>query len=399
MVSRKILNNVLRGIVAGKMDPAPIGTPDTPPAGNAPQSTDPGQPPAEKNPAVQAYQKKYYFYDAPAAMDINFPGLSAIMKSPPEARDPVIKKLQANKFMPAFFQWKKVMVATNRYSTGSELLVVYECDLNQDGSKTVGKEKIYPEGSPVKAESVEADHGIFKNVDGKQIINLDTSSDSIYTTQEPNSNTIRSLLSKTNIPGNNYESFKGLFDNYRIWVQTGMAGQPAELRNPDYERSKNDGVPGGYYPGGEAAFNKVAGPALQEMQQEEQPPQPSLKDKMDKNPAQDKGVFSPVDEQNKDRVEGDMLDKPTGSPMAKKFSAEENYKIKRMARNVLAGYIEEDISDKDAISTSTTVKGIGVNPKTEVDKYKTQATKNRTLAKKFDEMAQVMTQFQGLEKL
>lgn len=352
MVNRKILNNVLRNVVSGKEEvPSGIGTPgSTPPAG-APQSTDPTIP-GDNTPKFQIQDKRFYSYDAPAAMSINFPGLSSLIKSAPQYRDPIIEKLKGNGYYPAYFRWKKILISTNRYSKDQEVVVVYECELDQDGRKLAGKERIYPNNAPVDIPTFESDLGVFRVVGSEKYINLDTSSDSVYAAIDFNDNTIRLLLNKTPIKGNNFEAFKGLFDNYRVRATVGTF---QELRNPDFERSRNDGVPGGYYPGGQAAFEKLVGPVLQEMEKKEEPEEPSLKDKsnMEGSPEK-KSPFEPVDEQKPEKVKGDQIDNPTGSPMNKRFSSEN---MRRMARRVLAGYISEDASSEEEASVTTTGTG------------------------------------------
>lgn len=406
MVSRKLLNSVLRNITAGKEMP-PQGAPAVAPA--------PGAPPVENAPAPDSLapvqemnkpvnRKRYYFYSALPEMSISFPNLSTLLKSPDDnVKKGLIKKLEGGntgKYYADYFVWSKIVVSTNQYSPDGKSLVVYEVVLNPDGTKREGTDRVYPENSKVTPEIFEKDTALFSSKgSSSNVISVDNSAESTYYNQEPPAN-IAGIILKGGLPPKgssqplDFANFSKIFDEYRIW-STSLN----QLLRPDHDIPKTDGVPGGHYFGGNNAFNQLVGPVLQDMQQKEQPQQPSLKDKMDQEqqPPAGKSPFEPVDEQSKDRVQGQNLDTPTGSPMAKKFSAEENYKIKRMARNVLAGYMEEEaVTDKDAISTGTTVKGIGGNPKTDEAEFKELATQSRTKAKKYDEMAQAMKQFNKL---
>jgi hypothetical protein len=394
MISRKVLNNVLRNVVA---------------AGEEPSSMDPAQgTPTEEprqniNKPVQRW--RYYFFDAPPENSIKFGYLSEILKRDTPERTALIKKLQGGntgKYFADYFSWKKVIIATTQYSPDGKTLTVYEADLTPMGTKIAGSEKVYPESSNATVENFETDLILYSDKRGNSgVLNIDNSGESLFSDQDPPNNLVNILLSRTRPAGRfiNYNDFSKIFDEYRVW-----ATNLNQLLLPNFDLPKNDDVSGGHYVGGQAAFDKIVVPVIQgiEKKEQQQPQEPSLLKKTDKdNTAEKESPFESVDEQDKSRVRGDNLDIPTGSPMAqnkKRFSSED-YKIQRMARKVLAGYIGEEASlEEEAAATSTTVKGIGLNPKTEVQNFKAKATKNRTLAKKYDEIAQMMTQFQDLEK-
>ena len=377
MVNKKLLNNVLRSLTAGKEEHV--------------------IPPAEQqqNVAKPVQRWRYYFYEAPAESSIKFSQLNTILQKDTPDRTALVNKLQGGntgKYFADYFRWKKVIVATSQYSQDGNSLVVYEASLNPMGTKVAGSEQIYPKDSSVTAETIEADLILFADKRGNSgVINVETSGESLFSDQDPPGNIVNVLLNRARPTGKfvNFNEFSKIFDEYRIW-----ATNLNQLLLPNFDIPNHDDVPGGHYVGGQAAFNKVVGPVLQDMQQkqQQQPAEPSLKDKEQVAPGQDKGVFEPVDQQSKEPVKGDVMDNLSG---IKKFSGQD-YKIRRMARNVIAEYMEEDSIDKEAISTGTTVKGIGGTPETDEAEFKALATQSRTKAKKYDEMAQAMKQFKQL---
>jgi hypothetical protein len=391
MINRKILNNILKSITAGKEEfPQSISAPPTTPEENVSEQS-------EQNINKPVQRWRYYFFDAPPENSIKFSYISEILKSDTPERTALIEKLQggnSGKYFADYFRWTKIIIATNQYSPDGKSLVVYEANLNPMGTKVAGSERIYPEKSNATVENFETDLILFSDKRGNSgVINIDNSGESFFSDQDPPNNIVNVLLNRTRPAGKfiNYNEFIKIFDEYRVW-----ATSLNQLLLPNFDVPTNDDVPGGHYVGGQAAFNQVVGKIVQEIQQKkQQSQQPSLKDKVDNQFSVKNSPFEPVDEQNKDKVQGQELDKPTGSPMAKKFSVKD-YKIKRMARNVLAEYIEEDTVDKDALTTGTTVKGIGGNPVTDDAKFKALATKSRTEAKKYDEMAQLMKQFKSI---
>jgi len=347
MISKKILNNVLRNIVAGKEDLAPTET--------SPE-TAPGAAPAEQNVSKPVQRWRYYFYDAPPENSIKFSYLSEILQRDTPERASLIEKLKGGntgKFFSDYFRWKKVIIATTQYSSDGSTLVVYEADLNPMGTKVAGSERIYPEKANATKENFEADLILFSDKRGNSgVINIDNSGESLFSDQDPPSNIVNVLLNRTRPAGkfNNFNDFVKIFDEYRIW-----ANNLNQLLLPNFDVPSNDDVQGGHYVGGQAAFNTVVGPTLNKIQQEKQPEQTSLKDKTEQQPSTNESPFQPVDEQGKGKVDGDYLDNPTGSPMAKKFSSK-SYDLKRMTRRVLAGYMGEASLEEEAsmgMSTST----------------------------------------------
>lgn len=407
MVSKKILNNVLRNVLAGK---EPVNPPEQSiPAGptNQPGAEQTEQPTQNVNKPVQRW--RYYFYDAPPENSIKFSYLSDILKKDTPERDSLIQKLQGGntgKFFADYFRWKKLVVATTEFSPDGKSLAVYSADLTPMGTKVAGSEQIFPESAGVSVEDFEKTLLLFSDKRGNSgVINIDNSGESLFSDQDPPNNIVNVLLNRTRPAGRfiNYNEFVKIFDEYRIW-----ATNINQLLLPSFDIPTTDDVKGGHYMGGQAAFNQLAGPVLQKAEEKEQQPEaPSLKDKAEQQSPAKKSPFQPVDEQSKEPVRGDNLDIPTGSPMAKKFSSED-YRVKRLARRVLSNYMEQDATAKyingepesvDGIATGQTVKGIGTNPKSMVDTFKAKATQNRTLAKKYDELAQTMTQFKDLENI
>jgi hypothetical protein len=368
MLNRKILNNVLRNVVAGK-EVSPQSAP-VPASGISPQS--PGTPaqdslsPApDMNVDKPVTRKRYYYYNALPSNSINFKGITSILEdnSNNDKRISLVNSLKGGnhgKYFADYFIWLKVVISTTQYSQDGKSLVVYEVMLNPDGTKSEGTANIYPKSSNVTPEVFEKDIDLFPG-SNSNVISIDNSGESVYcNVKEPPSNTVNILLnggvpSRGQFPPLNYQSFFGIFDEFRIWSLS-----LNQLVYPDHSIPKTDGVPGGHYMGGPNYFNKIVGPYLQDIQQKEQPQQPSLKDKADQQPPTEKSPFEPVDEQSKDRVRGDELDKPTGSPMTnnERFSSNK-YKIKRMARKVLAGYIEEEASMEEDAAMSMSQGGIG----------------------------------------
>lgn len=395
MVNRKILNNVLKSVIAGKEDITPGAAP--PPVNPSQPGTQDSLSPASQQELNQPVQRKrFYYYSAPPAMAIPFNSLTKTLNEADDnTRNSLVEKLKGGmpEYSAAYFVWKKLVISTTQYSKDGKKPVIYEVELSPDGKRQPGSEVVSPRDSGVTPEMFVKDIGleIPKGTVGGNVIALDTSAESLYYNQDPPNNIVSIIQSGNNPPiaGDMqplpYAKFEDLFNEFRMYSLSRK-----QILRPDSEISTTDGVPGGSYPGGKAAFDKIVGPVLQKTQQQQagQPQQPSLKEK-----TEEKSTFQPVDEQDKNRVKGDVIDNPMESPMKKRFSSDN---VRRMARRVLAGYIQEDSSDKDAISTGTTVKGIGGNPDTDEKTFKQLATQSRTKAKKYDEMAQVMKQFNDL---
>lgn len=352
MINRRILHNVLRNVMAGKVEPPAQGTPPTgAPAADKPDSMAPEQ--QNVNRPVQRW--RYYFYDAPPENSIKFSYLSDILEKDSPERVSLVEKLQGGntgKYFADYFSWKKVIIATTQYSSDENKLVVYEANLTPMGTKVAGSERIYPENSGATVEQFETDLILYSDKRGNSgVINIDNSGESLFSDQDPPSNIVNVLLNRTRPAGRflNFNDFTKLFDEYRIW-----ATNLNQLLLPSFDIPTTDDVQGGHYVGGQAAFNKLVGPVLKEIEQKKQQPQQQpLGDQMKQEPAGPKSPFNPVDEQSKDRVQGQNLDIPTGSPMDKnkRFSSD-TYKIKRLARNVLASFLGEESSMEEEASVS-----------------------------------------------
>jgi hypothetical protein len=331
---------------------------------------------------------RYYFYDAPPENSIKFSYLSEILKKDTPDRDALIEKLQGGntgKFFADYFRWKKVIIATNQYSQDGVSLVIYEADLTPFGTKVAGSERVYPESSPVSAENIETDLLLYTDKHGNsKVINIDTSGESLFSDQDPPSNLVKILMNRTKPAGRftNYNDFSRIFDEYRIW-----AINLNQLLLPNMDVPKNDDVPGGHYNGGQEAFNKLTSTLLSKMQDKEQEAQPSLKQKMEQQPTPQKTPFEPVDEQTQEGVKGDYLDNPKDTSMSKKYSSQD-FKFRKMIRNIIAGYIMKNNKEKEAEVGMTTGTMGGTNKGTStISKGLYEDAKKHEIAKKKLEQA------------
>lgn len=355
MVSRKLLNNVLRNVTAGK-EPIPPST--GVPEANEPDSLSPDSlsPAPQQQLNQPVMRKRFYFYEAPPENSINFPSITAILKgSNEEDKKRLINNLKggyAGEYSAAYFKWQKLIVSTTQYSKDGKKPVVFEVSLNDNGSIN-GTGDVYPKDSGVTPEMFIKDLNLFTEKGGR-IVSIDTSAESMFYNYYKGSpsNAVNAILGgnpppapPNSIPPLNASSFNDLFDQYRMY-NIGLK----RLAMPNGELSTKDGVPGGNYPGGKDAFQRVVGPVLQEMQNKEQEKEqvsgPSLSDEMKKAPDSKSSVFEPVDEQKPEAVKGQYTDKPTakpkvGQPMESRFATNDP-RIKSMARRVLAEFVEPD---------------------------------------------------------
>lgn len=418
MISKKILNNVLRNVIAGKEDipPNTAAVPGAPPSAGtleptAPDSISPAPQQQLNHPVTR---KRFYFFAAPPDNSINFQGITATLNGQnQEEKKKLINNLKGGygvESSAAYFKWEKLIVSTTQYSKDGKKPVILDVNLNDDGTQD-GAGDVYPKDSGVTPDMFIKDLGIFSGKGGKMVA-IDTSGESTfynYYKGVPN-NVANSVVNAgtpppppDSIPVMNAASFNGLFDQYRMFKAADN-----RILMPNGELSTKDGVPGGNYPGGTDAFNKVVGPVLQKMQAVEQKKGqgegPSLEEEVKKGPGSEKSVFEPVDEQPKDRVKGDVIDKPTGSPMKPRFSSDD-IRIRSLARRVLAGYFgeeteaasEDDPEVKEALTTGQTVRGIG-QYETDSETYKGKAERSRQEAKLYDNMAQQLQKFDKLGK-
>lgn len=413
MISRKLLNNVLRNVVAGKEPIAPsMDAPGAPPSAEVPDATAPDSlsPAPQQQLNQPVIRKRFYFYSAPPENNINFPSITAILRGSNQAdKERLINNLKggyAGEYSAAYFKWQKLIVSTTQYSKDGKRPVVFEVSLNDNGSIN-GAGDVYPKDSGVTPEMFIKDLSLFTEKGGR-IVSIDTSAESMFYNYYKGapSNAVNAILGNNpppappnSIPPLNASSFNDLFDQYRMY-SIGLK----RLVMPNGELSTKDGVPGGNYPGGKDAFEKVVGPVLQEIEKKEQEKEQvggaSLSDQMKNAPDSRESPFEPVDQQKSEHVKGQYLDKPnTGKPMESRFSSNDQ-RIKGMARRVLAEYVEredEDSVDKEALTTGQTVHGIGQNNKPS-EEWKARAKKFRTLATMNDNIAQKMQEYDNLGK-
>ena len=405
MVEKKTVQNVLKRVLAAKeeedqQDQTAPAAPETP----SPQA-----------PQVAANRKRYYFFEAPPENAIGFTALKDILEGQSPEKQALIQKLQGGNsgpYMADYFQWKKVVVATNQYSQDGKSYVVYECDLSPFGSKVVGTEKMTPQDASTTPEQIEKDFLLFEDKRGNSnIINPDKSGESVFIDDDPPDNIARIVLSGAQPAGNlmNYENFVRKYDQFHIWIPN-----LAQLMLPDMEQPRNDDVPGGHYRGGQQAYNQFVKPYEQQEQQKEEqkPDQPSLGEQVEKKEKQPE-TFEPVDQQSQEPNKGDYVDKKAAEKEKKKrtkgdFSSEPYsggtnvmqqlvkdqracMNIRRAAHKVIAAYQ----SVTPATSPTTTNKSD--NPKIEVTH---DPKKNKEKAKALDEYAKKQEQLQAeIEKV
>lgn len=309
MISKNLINKVLKRVIAGKEE-----TPkeDIPEKGQAP--------------AVQRW--RYYFYDANPGNSIPFTDLTEILRTDNPERDVLIKKLEGGntaKYCADYFRWIKIVVASNEYSPGGKTLTVYEADLNPVGSKVAGSERVYPEGGPATVERLESDLLLYSDKRGvSSVINVDTSGESFFSNQDPPTN-IAAILLKRGRPAGKFlphREFIKIYDQFRIWVPN-----LNQLMLPNFEEPSHDGVPGGHYMGGLNAYRKLVGPV-----KAEQPPKEKEIEQPTEQPKEkpSESIFKPVDQSTPEKEEPVEM---------KRYS--NNDKIQKMARNASLIFVKE----------------------------------------------------------
>lgn len=235
---------------------------------------DRGQPPVET--------RRYYFFEAPPESSIQFTSMNDILKRESPEKQALVQKLQGGntgEYFADYFVWNKVAIRTNKYSQDGKTYVVYTCDLNPIGTKRENTARVYPDGAPVTAETIEADFLLFEDKSGNEdVINPDTGSDSIYVDQKAPVD-IGQMLLKNIVPaGNrmNYDTFSRKFDEYRIYVPN-----LRQLRLPDFGKPTHDQLKEGYghYLGGLKSYQEQVQPYVEEGGEDEG--RESLKDKME----------------------------------------------------------------------------------------------------------------------
>lgn len=341
MVSSKSVQNVLRMVWAGKEE-VPAATP-APTAPEAPAETT--DTPKPESMAIKRY--RYYFFDAPATKSIPFKDIGNILKSNDvEVKTDLIDKLKGGntgKFSADYFRWLKLAVVTNQYSTGGKGQLTYEVDLNSNGTKVLGKETITPTDLGVTVDTVEKELLLFSDkMSLSNVINIDTSSESRFINSMPPANMTKLLQSGAIPPGEvlNYEQFKKLFDNFRVWMPT-----INQLVLPSLDKPRPED---GQYAGGQAAYNAIVAPVEKQLAQQapKEPQKPSLGEKQE-----EKSVFEPVT-QKTEPVKGEYLDTtPGGIKMAN------DVQYKKSARNVVLEYLKKADYSTTTPATQTQTTG------------------------------------------
>jgi len=235
--------------------------------------------PDRGQPAVDT--RRYYFFEAPPESSIQFTSMSDILRRDSPEKQALVQKLQGGntgQYFADYFVWNKIALRTNRYSQDGKTYVVYTCDLNPIGTKRENTARVYPDGAPVTAETIEADFLLFEDKSGNEnVINPDTGSDSVYIDQKAPAD-IGQMLLKNIVPAGNkmaYDVFSRKFDEYRIYVPN-----LRQLMLPDLSKPTHDQIKGGYghYLGGQKAYQEQVAPYVKEGEGEEKE---SLKDKME----------------------------------------------------------------------------------------------------------------------
>jgi len=302
-MENEFIKSMARRIIAGKEPPAQQD-PVMPPQDIAQPAQDPAASPAldQSSPTPNSEKafdvKRVYYFNAPGDKAIPFSGLSASLAPGSADKDATVSKLKggSGNSRADYFTWQKMVLKTNKYDPNRQQYVTYTCNLTGFGGKAssdispdieipgIGKNK----DDVIKHIEEDKDLGVFKNnIQGDNIINLDASTDSVYY------NAAKTGIRLT------FEDVKGLFDNYRVWGNNNM------LMLPDMTKPTKDDVPGGYYFGGPAAFNRFVAPAVSKNET------PSAPEQAQEQPAATSTTpFEPVDEQgDKTPVEGKIVDK------------------------------------------------------------------------------------------
>lgn len=232
-------------------------------------------------PAVDT--KRYYFFEAPPESSIQFTSMNDILKRTSPEKAALVQKLQGGntgQYFADYFVWDKVALRTNKYSQDGKTYVVYTCDLNPIGTKRENTARVYPDGAPVTAETIETDFLLFEDKAGNEnVVNPDKGSESTYIDQKAPAD-IGQMLLKNIVPAGNkmvYDVFSRKFDEYRIYVPN-----LRQLMLPDFNKPTHDQLKGGYghYLGGQKAYQEQVEPYAKEEQGES--PE-SLKDKMEES--------------------------------------------------------------------------------------------------------------------
>jgi hypothetical protein len=255
------------------------------------------------------------------------------------------------------------------------------------GKITPGKESITPNTKYPTPDQVKEEFNIFK--DG--VINIQTDSPGSYETyyfNNPQDDIVRRLLANPELAnkGERYNDFVKKMDQYRIWTGTGLI-------RPDMRRSNNDGVPGGYYPGGQESFEKMILPQAEgqssSTQPKQAPQQPSLGEKEEQ-----KSIYEPVTKKT-ELVEGDYLDTPT---QGVKMAAQDTKAVRR----VMMAYLKDAAYSTVTPGTTNTEMSTPANKKRQSIPVSDVPQENMMGAKALQDLAKdqtkMQTQIQNLQK-
>jgi hypothetical protein len=289
---------------------------------------------AEKDiqPTMAPTESSYvvYFYYAPEDKAIDFKNIERDLKNSAKSKA-LVEKLQSTagdgvtKYSAGYFSWKRVIVVTNKYDQSKKKFIVYQANVDSMGTIVPGSEKIIPESNYPSPDQIKEEFNIFKN----GVLNLQTGTpgqyEVYYFNGEPQDDIAKRLLvnPKQATQGEQYNVFSKKLDQFRIWTTNG-------LMRPDFRKSNTDGVRGGYYPGGEEAFNTMIMPLVPKdtVTTPQKPQEPSLGQKQEQK---EDSRFEPAT-RNTEPVKGDYLDTPSqGARMANN---------KKSAQNVVLAYLK-----------------------------------------------------------
>lgn len=333
MVSKSMVNSVMRSVYAGKQEEA------TPPA----QSAKPMEQQRGPTPITQVY----YQYRMDPSSPISFKQLTQALQQDSNSRVDLVNKLKNgfngdNTFTGDYFQWLQVMVVTNQLANNRT--AVYIANVSPTGVKS--QAKVYPEdmGGNEQAALIESVSKVF-GPDGKGALNL--LPDGFYTQRSFTQQDIQALQTAVNagqrpqIQGaQDIKSIQGLMDNYRVWDGRG-------LKKVDFSQPTDDGVQGGYYAGGQDAFNALMtavkltpdGNPIGAPLPQATPTVPPKKTEEDKVEEKAKNIFKPVGGPVSPE-KGNVMDHPEDRMKAQD-------RMQKMAQRVVASVLRQDV-DKEA---------------------------------------------------
>ncbi len=243
MISKKAIDSIVQTVLSGK-DPEKLRQDVAP---------------ATKEKAIRhtdnnTYMKRYYFYAL--GNEIKFSDLKNALEKDGPRTIVSLKGGMSGIYWADYFSWKKMIV---KQSDVRGNILIYEADLNMDG--TLGsKATLTPEGNGTP-EDFANKNNLFIDRKGRMVIALDTSSDSLYSTDNPDGvvNQLRTQILSVGPKYKTYDLFKSeVFDKYRILDKSNNI-----LVLPDNQSAAAiQGTPPGEewsygaYPGGQDAFKR-----------------------------------------------------------------------------------------------------------------------------------------------